>query len=219
MKNNPTSHRLGIPVGKTETAINAVAEPVIAKSPTPVDCVKYGIDIAKSKIMNIKDLTLEDYIFLRKNGGFNKQKIRGLYGFRNDSAFYAKLKEIGAYPESEDLKSIGITEKTEFVELGAEAEQIADIPAGSVLEPEPVVDITPALRSSHPLSIITKHICPVCFEEHDVFTDAEACLNKHAWVVGINKTECPCAFNCPAFIYADMSDGRILKYVAFGYEE
>jgi len=218
--------RLGIPVEKLGIKADTV-KPCEVKAPTPVECIKYGIPLEKAKIMHIKDLTLDDYMLLRTGGGLNKQKIKALYGFPGDATFYKKMKDIGAFPEPvvdaepvEVAKPVVISEKQEFVALGREVSKVTEpIPAVIAEQIPAPLPVSTAPVNPQKLSIITKHICPTCLEEYDILADAEKCLNAHAWVVGINKTDGLCAFNCPPFIYVDMSDGRVMKYVAYGYEE
>jgi len=218
--------RLGIPVGKLEIKDDTI-KPCEVKAPTPVECIKYGIPIEKAKIMNINSLKLVDYMYLRKHGEFNKQKIKSLYGFPGDATYYKKLREIGAFPEPDQAEDgpAEIKEKQEFTELAEviEATEPVVVPESipavvSEQTTAPVIAPSAHINPQKP-SIITKHICPTCLEEYDILADAENCLNAHAWVVGINKTDGSCAFNCPPFIYVDMSDGRVMKYVAYGYEE
>jgi len=228
---SPRSYRLNTgPVRKseTDTKIDAV-EPCKTAIPTPVDCLKYGIPLEKAKIMKLNDLTLADYLYLRKMGGLNKQKIRGLYGFENSAAFYNKLRDIGAFPEpgqtDEDLDESESAEpaKSKVVETIAphiETELPRVIEADNAELVKATIDepVSTQYNPQKPL-IITKHICPVCNEEYDVLADAETCLDAHAWIASINKTDGLCAFNCPAFVYVNMNDGRIMKYVAYGFEE
>lgn len=228
------SHRLGIPITRSDVDSGVKTEVKTCKevTPTPVDCIKYGINLSKAKIMDIKDLTLDDYLYLRRVGKLNKQKIKNLYGFEHDAIFYKILRDIGAHPEPEQITDVGIAEKPEFAELGqdtvpeiieqspatftqADADRVlAKVePVPPVTEPEPA-DI-PALPKK--LSIITKHICPVCLEEFDILTDAETCLNGHTYAVGIEGASgYSDTHNCPAVLFIKLSDGRVVEYYATG---
>jgi len=230
MSKNPQSHRLNISKGKTDTVDMADSKANPIPAPTPVECLKYGIPLEKAKIMHIKDLTLDDYMFLRADGGLNKKKIKALYGFPGDATFYKKMKDIGAFPEPvideepvEVTKPIGISDKQEFVELGRE---VAEPVVVKSYDPKPVPTIVaesiPAPVQSEPVvqsflpprqTIITRHICPVCLEEFTDITAAETRLNGHASIVNIERTD---GYNeqrnCPDIIIARLSDGHLARY-------
>jgi len=227
MGKSPGSYRLGIPIGKIDVEAKSIEiEPVVViatKSPTPVECAKYGIDLAKAKVMKLSDLTLDDYLFLRNDSNLTQEAIRKLYGYVYINKFYKHLVSIGARVET-----AGIVGKPELVELG-EVIEIAE-PVAEVADSEPVLavvaDPVPAPVLSEPivqsflppkLTVITRHICPVCLAEFNELANAEICLTKHVSIENITLIGGHDEIqNCPKCVYARLSDGRAVKYVLFG---
>lgn len=70
---------------------------------TPVHCVLNRKPLEEAVPMKPVDLTPADYATLRQSG-ITKQGIKRLYGFTNDAAFYARLKALGVYPETDKVE-------------------------------------------------------------------------------------------------------------------
>jgi len=203
------SHKLGISIPKRDVEMQQVnlKSECRSISPTPADCIKYGLALDKARLMQPEDLTSDDYIALRKHG-LTKQAVRRMYGFKNDCAFYNTLKKIGMHPEPTDDKATqepaeplpAVIETLETVV--SPPENIHESGGGKTMFPLP-----PAL------AVITKHICPICYEEHNTVEVAETCLKGHPQIIDIEKIDgCSEIYNCPMLIYAKLSDNRVVMY-------
>lgn len=72
-----------------------------SRKPTPVECIKMGLDIGKAQIMTLDDLTAEDAKLIL-DAGYGPATLQTLYGIKSAGSLYPRLVKWGLHKKGAD---------------------------------------------------------------------------------------------------------------------
>lgn len=83
-----------------------------SRKPTPVECIKLGLDIGKAQIMTLNDLTAEDAKLIL-DAGYGPATLQTLYGIKSAGTLYPRLIKWGLHKKRTDprTKAAGTRQK------------------------------------------------------------------------------------------------------------